>query len=665
MSIRALTVLCLILACPLLAGDIVVEDVHGRPLNGRAVTLVDWDGFMANPAIKLRVRAPLTVSFPALVEVRSTEPRLYFDLPSSFGASGPTRYLSIEDPNVPAELFISIFPDRDGEDETHTLEITIDHLTVTLDVHVIDQDLNLPHLFDVTVNFGQDETGFFSDALKRTVVQQAVDDWTYFIGDMDLDTVAVGAERTLIWDSDGFNDPRNVTNAAAYTGFLLYAYGIHHAELRSGGEPSTWAFQRSNGSTLPLRRSGGVEIETMGNYNTLGWLVSTSESDWWDATNYGDEQADLYSIVHHEAGHALFFNPGYSNFDRSGTLTSSKIVAYHGSALTIDAYDHFDAIVDRSSQAGAFGAEYYGSVARGRWLPTKLDLLALEAVGYELRALPAFSTPVITTPISGTGSAGNAFELALTANGGTPAYDWTLAAGALPPGLTLDRFSGLISGTPTQSGTFSFTVRVRDSDVLLNTATAAGSITITAPPLAAPSGVSAQAIAATTVRVSWNAVAGAAEYEVFRRAAGGAFVSRGRTSATTLDDPAAASTAYLYQVRALTAGGVSGAASASDLATTVLFTDDPISAGATNVKAIHLTQLRAAVNAVRALAGSGAATFTASTIIKAVQVTELRGALAAARATLGLSTPSFTDPTLGAGTSIKAVHFIELRNGVK
>lgn len=68
----------------------------------------------------------------------------------------------------------------------------------------------------------------------------------------------------------------------------------------------------------------------------------------------------------------------------------------------------------------------------------------------------------------------------LAATGGTAPYHWSVSAGVLPGGLTLSS-SGLLSGTPTEAGTFSFTVRITDIDG--QTATAPLQITITTAPL--------------------------------------------------------------------------------------------------------------------------------------------------------------------------------------
>lgn len=65
----------------------------------------------------------------------------------------------------------------------------------------------------------------------------------------------------------------------------------------------------------------------------------------------------------------------------------------------------------------------------------------------------------------------------LQASGGLPPFTWIVTLGALPPGLTLAADGG-ISGTPTVTGTFSFTVQVTDSEVPAKTATGNLSITV-------------------------------------------------------------------------------------------------------------------------------------------------------------------------------------------
>ncbi|MFC1660074.1 putative Ig domain-containing protein [Gemmatimonadota bacterium] len=81
----------------------------------------------------------------------------------------------------------------------------------------------------------------------------------------------------------------------------------------------------------------------------------------------------------------------------------------------------------------------------------------------------------VTTASLPNGGVATPYSANLTATGGNGAYTWSIAAGALPAGLTLAT-SGTISGTPTTSGTSNFTARVQSGDG--QTAVAALSITI-------------------------------------------------------------------------------------------------------------------------------------------------------------------------------------------
>jgi hypothetical protein len=89
-------------------------------------------------------------------------------------------------------------------------------------------------------------------------------------------------------------------------------------------------------------------------------------------------------------------------------------------------------------------------------------------------------TLVITTASLLGGTQGVAYTASLSSSGGTPAVSWTLInSTTLPPGLVLST-AGQITGTPTVSGTTTFTVQATDSGVPVQTATQTLSITIAA-----------------------------------------------------------------------------------------------------------------------------------------------------------------------------------------
>jgi hypothetical protein len=68
------------------------------------------------------------------------------------------------------------------------------------------------------------------------------------------------------------------------------------------------------------------------------------------------------------------------------------------------------------------------------------------------------------TPPSGT--VGVAYNANIAASGGTAPYSWSLV-GQLPTGLNLASSSGVISGTPGQAGSFTFTIQVMDGSSVI------------------------------------------------------------------------------------------------------------------------------------------------------------------------------------------------------
>src|SRR6266566_4552245 len=387
------------LPCFVAVAQMGVQDIFGRSLNQRGVALVDWDGYLANPLIKIYVFPPTNGVLPGSATLTANGRRLYFDTPGAVSTNGPSKTLSLTSAGVGVPVRLSIFPDRDSLDEDYTLTLVFTGAnsakqTNTVPIHVLDQDLQRTNDFAVTENFDRDATGFFTNATRRALVRQVADDWAYFFTGMNLDPVPVGTESTYIW-SNNFNGGYYFNNPNSYTGYLLYAYGTTNSAHRSGGEASFYGgSQTSGGVPRTLHRSGGFEAEIYGNYNTLGWLLLTNDSDWLATGNLGDETNDFFSIAHHEIGHALAFNPGHPGFSAAktaGAFTSLAVTNYYGASVPIDSFDHLNGVIDPESGQGVFGYEYYGSIPRKRWIITKLDLLCAQEVGYVLRASSAFA----------------------------------------------------------------------------------------------------------------------------------------------------------------------------------------------------------------------------------------------------------------------------------
>ncbi|MGA2903137.1 MAG: Ig domain-containing protein [Candidatus Korobacteraceae bacterium] len=101
------------------------------------------------------------------------------------------------------------------------------------------------------------------------------------------------------------------------------------------------------------------------------------------------------------------------------------------------------------------------------------------------------------------GVPGIAYRQLLIATGGVTPYTWTITAGTLPPGLSVTS-DGIISGTPTTTGTFDFTVQVVDSQTPVHAIdTAPLSITINPPlsllPSTLPNGLVGSSYSASIV----------------------------------------------------------------------------------------------------------------------------------------------------------------------
>jgi large repetitive protein len=76
--------------------------------------------------------------------------------------------------------------------------------------------------------------------------------------------------------------------------------------------------------------------------------------------------------------------------------------------------------------------------------------------------LPGGVVPVASALAGGT--LGTAYSETIGAQGGSSPYSFSVSSGSLPTGTSLNSSTGVISGTPSAPGSFSFTIGVTDAN---------------------------------------------------------------------------------------------------------------------------------------------------------------------------------------------------------
>lgn len=251
-----------------------------------------------------------------------------------------------------------------------------------------------------------------------------------------LDTLGFGTNGLVLTDISGGNDDEAFAMTAETDGHLLLAgYSGNGGDLdfavaRYDGTNGANDTNFGNGGATTLDFDGGDDQANAIAVQSTGKIILGGTAFFFTGGTDEDFALARFDAAGNPDG--TFGNGGTATTDTGGPGDNA-----HAMALQPD-----DKILLAGEWNTALGANDF---ALARYIGT----------------CPAITLSPASLP---QGFLNFAYNQTVTASGGSVPYVFAVSAGALPTGLTLDTATGVISGTPTVSSTFNFTITVTDSN---------------------------------------------------------------------------------------------------------------------------------------------------------------------------------------------------------
>lgn len=305
------------------------------------------------------------------------------------------------------------------------------------------------------------------------------------------------SENTLIFNNFHYTTGPNI-HVGSYLcdDTTIELVGDNSIAMSTTAGSDTFGIRANNASTLTIQGAGSLTIQAgdtvgasygidMGNGDLIINKASVTAKSG-ATTGY----VNTYGLYHGENGQLVVENgaratfsgdpvaPGnghsYGAYFTGSGSTSSKppfTVRGRGCSLTaqgatkaIYAKECADPSLSEEPEYGVYAAQSYkniqteGNCGWGLWMYSGTDAYYVENQAYQTaRYVQIAEAPVIQTETLAYGVVGQSYSQQMKA-AGESTIQWAMDTNKAPPGLNIDRITGEITGTPTQSGTWTFTV---------------------------------------------------------------------------------------------------------------------------------------------------------------------------------------------------------------
>jgi len=192
-------------------------------------------------------------------------------------------------------------------------------------------------------------------------------------------------------------------------------------------------------STYVTSKISLLKLDSSGN---LIWKKTDKVESYSESFNTTSDSSGNIYVTGKYANPSWLYNFLTLKYDPSGNILWTK--KSDGEDYIYQHDESYGISVDSSGNVFVAGNSHNGQ---------NFDMLTLQygQVADKLRISTSFLTSAtVSVP----------YSKALFATGGSVPYTWSVTSGALPAGLTMNSLTGLISGTPSVGGDFTFTVKV-------------------------------------------------------------------------------------------------------------------------------------------------------------------------------------------------------------